>query len=89
MQNCRAAAAPGDEPPALCATSYAALGFAAALQRPGDAPAAVRELAALVAAAARHVMRDVAEAMANDCAAAGDALARRVAAAFLRNASSP
>ena len=79
MQDCRAAAAAGDEPPALCATSYAALGFAAALQRPGDAPAAARELAALVAAAARGVTRDVAEAMASDCASAGDALSKCVA----------
>jgi hypothetical protein len=73
---CRAAAAAGDEPPALCCAAYGALGLRCALQRPDDAPAAARELAALVAAAARHVTRDVAEAMAADCAAAGDALAR-------------
>ena len=73
---CRAAAAVGDEPPALCCAAYGALGLRSALQRPADAPAAARELAALVAAAARHVTRDVAEAMAADCAAAGDALAR-------------
>ena len=75
---CRAAARGGGDEPALCASAYTRLDLHTALQRPGDAPAAARELAALVAGAGRAVTRDVAEAMAADCAAAGDVLARRV-----------
>ena len=65
-----------DDAPALSAGAYAALGLRAALTRPDDALPAAAELAALVAAAGRHVARDVADAMAADCAAAGEALAR-------------